>query len=72
MCIASPGKVLSVKNGKALVDFGGAQREAETALVPGVKKNDYVIVHAGFVMQILEKADALERLSFFKEIDQAK
>lgn len=69
MCIASPGKIMSIKGNKALVDFGGVEREVLADLAPNAKKGDYVLVHAGFVMKILEKKDALERLEFFKEIE---
>jgi len=67
MCIAAPGRVISVKGETAQVKFGRLTRAAQTTLKPGVKKGDYVLVHAGFIMEILEKTDALERIKLFKE-----
>ena len=70
MCIASPGQVQKISGATAEVDFGGVRRNAETTLVPTVKKGDYVLVHAGFIITVLEKKDALERIKLFKETGQ--
>jgi len=61
MCLAIPGKIKSVdkKNNIALVDFDGIEREVNVSLVD-VKKNDYVIVHAGFAIEKLTSKDAKE------------
>ena len=61
MCLAIPGKIKSVdkKNNTAVVDFDGIQREINVSLV-GVKKNDFVIVHAGFAIEKLTSKDAKE------------
>ncbi len=68
MCIASPGLVKKITGLSAEVDFGGVTRSAETTLVPHVKKGDYVFVHAGFIITILEKKDALERMKLVREV----
>lgn len=68
MCIAVPGQVKSIKGNTAQVDFGGLTRAADSTLVPNVKKGDYVFVHAGFIITILEKHDALERMQLIKEV----
>ena len=61
MCLAIPGKIKSVdkKNNTAVVDFDGIQREINVSLVD-VKKNDFVIVHAGFAIEKLTSKDAKE------------
>ncbi|MCK5475011.1 MAG: HypC/HybG/HupF family hydrogenase formation chaperone [Candidatus Pacebacteria bacterium] len=61
MCLAIPGKIRSInkKINIALVDFDGIQREVNISLV-NVKKDDYVIVHAGFAIQKLTRKDAKE------------
>lgn len=67
MCLAIPGKITDIKETKATVDYGGVQREVDISLVEA-KIGDYVIVHAGFAIQLLEKQDAEETLALFKEL----
>jgi len=68
MCLAVPGKILKVENGGAEVDFSGVKRTVSLDLAPSAKKGDYVLVHAGFVIQILDRKDALETLKLFEEM----
>lgn len=66
MCLAYPGKILKIKNQLATVDFNGVEKEINISLVDGAKKNDYVIVHAGFAIQKIGKEEALDAIKFFK------
>ncbi|HEC77311.1 MAG TPA: HypC/HybG/HupF family hydrogenase formation chaperone [Thermoplasmatales archaeon] len=66
MCLAVPGRVSEIKGKKAIVDYGGIKRTADISLVD-VKEGDYVIVHAGFAIQVLNKKDAEETLKIFEE-----
>ncbi len=68
MCLAVPGKIKEIKNQKAMVDFGGTQREVSVTLVPDAKEGDYVLVHAGFAIEILNQQEAKQTLDLFKEI----
>lgn len=68
MCLAVPGRVLSVAGGVARVDFGGIERETALDLLPGTRPGDYVIVHAGFAIQRMNASEAAETLSLFREI----
>ncbi len=68
MCLAVPGKIASIKDNNAEVDFSGIKRAVSLDLVPGAKKNDYVLVHAGFAIQLLEPAEAAETLKLFSEL----
>jgi hydrogenase expression/formation protein HypC len=68
MCLAVPGKIISLKGGNAEVDFAGVKRAVSLDLVPEAKKNDYVLVHAGFAIQVLQQEEAQETLKLFKEI----
>jgi len=70
MCLSVPGKVVSVENDSAEVDFGGISRDVSLLLCPDVKEGDYVLVHVGFAIQRLEKEEALETLRLFKEIER--
>jgi hydrogenase expression/formation protein HypC len=68
MCLAVPGKITALEKGNAEVDFSGVKRSVSLDLVPAAKKGDYVLVHAGFAIQLLDSQDALETLKLFKEI----
>ncbi|OGS12243.1 MAG: hydrogenase assembly protein HypC [Elusimicrobia bacterium RIFOXYA2_FULL_58_8] len=68
MCVAVPGKITAVTGSNAEVEFGGVKRSVSLDLVPAAKKNDYVLVHAGFAIQVLEAAEAEETLKLFQEI----
>jgi len=68
MCLAIPAKVLTIDNEKASVDFGGGVvREVNVTLV-NVGVGEYVLVHAGYAIQALEKEEALETLRLWNEI----
>jgi len=68
MCLAIPARVKSVDGDKAQVDFGeGVLREVNVSLV-NAKVGDYVLVHAGYAIQLMDEKDALETLSLWNEI----
>ncbi len=68
MCLAIPAKVVTIDHDKACVDFGGnVVREVNIVLV-NAKVGDYVLVHAGYALQVLDKEDALETLRLWNEI----
>ena len=61
MCLAIPGKIASIKDGYAEIDYGHVFQRASLRLMDTVKVGDYALVHAGFVIQILAH-DAGEEL----------
>jgi hydrogenase expression/formation protein HypC len=68
MCLAIPAKIVTVEKDKGRVDFGGGVvREINVALV-NVEVGDYVLVHAGYAIQVLDKEEALETLRLWNEI----
>jgi hydrogenase expression/formation protein HypC len=70
MCLAIPAKIMSVEGEKAKVDFGeSVLREVNVSLVDA-KIGDYVLVHAGYAIQIIEEEDAKETLSLWNSILQ--
>jgi hydrogenase expression/formation protein HypC len=72
MCLAIPAKVVSVKEDKAKVDFGeGVLREVNVTLV-NAKVGNYVLVHAGYAIQVLDEKEALETLELWNEILEAE
>jgi len=67
MCLAVPGKILSVREIEddpagpvATVDFQGSRVEASLAMTPEAKAGDWVLVHAGFALTILDEDEARE------------
>jgi len=64
MCLGVPGKVVQVSTGSsdldamAMVDFGGVLREVCLAAVPEAAPGDYVVVHAGFALSMLNREEA--------------
>ena len=71
MCLAIPAKVVEIINHDTiLVDFGGIKREVKSTLLEDkIKLDDYVLVHIGFAMAIVDEEDALETLRLLAEID---
>ncbi len=71
MCLAIPAKVVEIINDNTiLVDFGGVKREVKSTLLEDkIKLDDYVLVHIGFAMAIVDEEDALETLRLLAEID---
>ena len=68
MCLAIPAKVKQIEGDKAKVDFGeGVLRQVNVALV-NAKVGDYVLVHAGYAIQLMDEKEALETLSLWNEI----
>jgi hydrogenase expression/formation protein HypC len=70
MCIAFPGKILSINDrGLAVVDISGVRREVCIDLLADeVKPGDYVISHAGYAIQRIDEALAEENLALLKEL----
>jgi len=74
MCLAVPGKIVSVTGGEdplsrmAKVSFGGVIREVSLAYVPEAGVGDYVIVHVGFALNKLDEQDALKVLEDLKTL----
>jgi len=68
MCLAIPAKIMSLQGEKAQVDFGqGVLRDVNVSLVEA-KLGDYVLVHAGYAIQVLEEKEALETLSLWSDV----
>lgn len=68
MCLAIPGKILKIQGNSALVDFDGLKQNVIIALIQNPEVGKYVIVHAGYAIEIMEEKDALESIKQWKEI----
>ena len=68
MCYAVPGKVVEVNGDTGVVDFGnGVRREVMLAMVDA-DVGDYVLVHAGYAIKVLDEKSAIEILKEFEEV----
>ena len=67
MCIAVPAKIVSMDQQVAVIDVDGVRREASLLLVPEAAIGDYVIVHAGFAIQVLDQEAAKQSLALLRE-----
>lgn len=72
MCLAVPGKITKMIPTSGLrmckVDFGGVMRETCIEAIPDAKIGDYIIVHAGFALNILSEEEALATLEDLRQI----
>ncbi len=66
MCLAVPGKVLEIDGDRAKVDYGGVIRDANISMVPA-KVGDYVLVHAGFAIEIMDRREAEKVIELWDE-----
>ena len=74
MCLAVPGKVLSVAGEREYrtgqVSFGGVVKQVSFAYVPEVKAGDYVIVHVGFALSVIDEREANQTFEYLQEMGE--
>jgi len=75
MCLAIPGKVVSISGDDALtrmgrIDFSGVVKEASLAYVPEVQVGDYVIVHVGFALSKVDEAEAQKVFEYLQQMGE--
>ena len=76
MCLAIPGQITSISDDtdplarKGQINFSGVRKKVSLAYVPEAKNDDYVIVHAGFALSVLNEADALASLQAFNDLSE--
>lgn len=76
MCLAVPGRIVSIREDdppevrRAKADFGGIQREICLAYTPEAKVGDYVLVHVGFALNVVDEAEAERIFETIREMDE--
>jgi len=74
MCLAVPGKIVSTsgedfaRTGR--VNFGGIVKEVNLAYVPEAMVDDYVLVHVGFAISVIDEAEASKTFQYLKEMGE--
>ncbi len=74
MCLAIPGKLLSIKGKEPMqltgkVDFSGVIKEVSLACVPDAKVGQYLLVHVGLALSVIDEEEAQQVFEYLKEID---
>jgi hydrogenase expression/formation protein HypC len=67
MCLAIPGKIISINGDTAEVDFGGVVKHANITMVEA-KINDWIVVHAGFAIEIMDEEEAMRTIDLWNEV----
>ena len=75
MCLAVPGRVLSLSEDEPIartgrVDFGGIVKEINFAFAPEAAVGDYVLVHVGFAIAVIDAAEAERVFAHLREIGE--
>ena len=73
MCLAVPGKILEINEVDELfrtakVSFGGASKAVNLTFVPEAKIGDYVLVHVGFALNVIDEEEAAKTLDYLKQM----
>ena len=70
MCLAIPGKILEINGNSALVDFDGIKQKVIIALIQNPEVGKYVIIHAGYAIEMMNEKDALDIIEDWNEMSK--
>ncbi len=70
MCLAVPLRLIEVEGEYGIVESGGVKMKVNLSLVEGAKVGDYVIVHAGFAITLMDEKEAMESLKILSEYEK--
>jgi hydrogenase expression/formation protein HypC len=68
MCLAAPVKVVNIEGNEAEVEIGGVRRRVSIVLTPEAKVGDYVLLHTGYAINVVNEAEAQETLKILEEM----
>lgn len=68
MCLAIPARVTEVSGRIAMVDVAGNRRPVDVSLVDAVQPGQWLLMHAGMALQVLDEEEALETLNLLAEV----
>ncbi len=68
MCLAVPAKIIERKDMMATVEVQGVHRDVSMMLLPEAKEGDYILMHAGFAIQIIDEEEARITTDLLKEV----
>ena len=67
MCLAIPGKVIAIDGDTGDIDFGGVTKQTNLSMVEA-KVGDWVVIHAGFAIEVMDEEDAKETIRLWNEV----
>lgn len=70
MCLAIPALIITIDGDQAEVDLGGVRRRVGLQLVPEARVGDYVLVHTGFAINVLDADEAEATLSLLAQLQE--
>ena len=70
MCLAVPVRVKSIQGDEAEVEAGGTSYKASIRLTPEVRVGDYVLLHTGYAISIVDKEEAEQSIAIFRELEK--
>jgi len=71
VCLAIPARVIAINADRtALIDVSGVQRQVAIDLVPHVQVDDYVLVHAGFAIEVMSAEEAQETMELLQQFPE--
>jgi hydrogenase expression/formation protein HypC len=68
MCLAIPVKIVAIDGDEAETEIAGVRRRVSIALTPEAKRGDYVLLHTGYAIGVIDEAEAEETLKLLEEI----
>ena len=68
MCLAVPVKIVSIDGDEAEAEIAGVRRRVSIAFTPEAKLGDYVLLHTGYAIGVIDEAEAEETLKLLEEI----
>jgi len=68
MCLAVPVKIVSVDGNEAETEISGVRRRVSIVFTPEAKVGDYVLLHTGYAIGVIDEAEAEETLKLLEEI----
>ena len=72
MCLAVPAQIKSIKGQQAVADIEGVTREISLQLTQEAKVGDYVLLHTGYAISVIDAAEAEETLKLLREVAEAE
>jgi hydrogenase expression/formation protein HypC len=72
MCLAVPVRIVELEGQVGRVELGGVLRDISLVLTPEAQLGDYVLIHTGFAITVLDEEEAQETLRLFAELEEAE
>jgi hydrogenase expression/formation protein HypC len=72
MCLAIPALIKTINGTQAIADIEGVTREISLELTPEAKAGDYVLLHTGYAISIIDAEEAAETLKLLRELAETK